>query len=121
MKAKVKATGEIIEVTPTYSMKDRSDTTIYYTDGKLGEWTANDLDFLPEKETVVREGFVARDEDGFISVYQNKPTRDEYDCHGFWHDDNSGSHIDLPTDSFPSVTWQNEPKRVRITIEEIEE
>ena len=29
--------------------------------------------------------------------------------------------ITLPTDSFPSVTWQSKPKRVRIKIKEIDE
>lgn len=97
------------------------DEAEYYTDGNLSLCTAESLDFLPEKETVELEGYVARDEDGFISIYQNKPTRDEYDCHGFWHDDDTESHIELPITSFPSVTWQSEPQRVRITLEAIDE
>lgn len=121
MKAKIKATGEIIYVNPTFNQKDFSDEEGYYTDGKLSLYTAENLDFLPEKETVELEGYVARDEDGFISIYQNKPTRDEYDCCGFWHDDDSESHIELPITSFPSVTWQSEPQRVRITLEAIDE
>lgn len=70
------------------------------------------------------QGWVARDEEGYISLFPDKPERDMYDCndvtYGFW-DEANGHHIELPTDSFPSVTWQSEPKRVRITIEEIEE
>lgn len=50
MKAKVKATGEIIEVSPTYSLKGINDGTIYYTDGRFGEWIADDLDILPEMD-----------------------------------------------------------------------
>lgn len=110
MRAIRKSDGKQIEVTRAFG-------GYYESDGEL--YSKADLDFLTEKETAVLEVFVARDEDGFISLYQNKPTRDEYDCRKFWHDDNSESHIELPTDSFPSVTWQSEPKKVKIKIEEI--
>lgn len=96
MKVKRKSDGKIIEV------KDWSGRRELYSDPDMNHfYQVEDLDFLPEKETAVLEEWVARDEDGFISMYQNKPARDEYDCQGFWHDDNSGSHIELPTDSFP--------------------
>lgn len=50
MKAKIKATGEIISVSPTCNLNNIYDNTIYYTDGKLGEWTAEELDILPEMD-----------------------------------------------------------------------
>lgn len=119
MKARIKATGEIVSVRPTYSMKDRNDNTIYYTDGNFGEWTASDLDFLPEKETAVLEGWLCRDNDSLNAqvLIGDKPIRMEL---GFWENETCDC-ITLPTDSFPSVTWQSKPKRVRIKIEEIEE
>ena len=76
----------------------------------------------PKQITI--EGWVARDEDGFINLYNEKPTRDYCDrsdvTYGFW-DDADGHHLELPTTSFPSVTWNTEPKKVRITITPIEE
>lgn len=103
-------------MTPTYSMKDRSDTTIYYTDGKLGEWTAEDLDFLPEKETAVLEGWIARDKGGMLRLHYTEPKRTDS---GYWQGAFKSSY--LPTSLFPSVTWKDEPKKVKLTIEEIEE
>lgn len=118
MKAKIKATGEIVSVSPTYNLIDSNDPATYYTDGKLGLWVEEELDFLPEKETAVMEGWVARDEDGCIYLFQDNPTRNTDLSYGFWHGNND-DFIELPTDSFPSVTWQSEPKKVKITIEEI--
>ncbi|MBD5382008.1 hypothetical protein [Clavibacter sp.] len=75
----------------------------------------------PKQVTI--EGWVARDEDGFINLYNEKPIRDYADrsdvTYGFW-DDADGHHLELPTTSFPSVTWNTEPKKVRITITPIE-
>lgn len=123
VKAKRKADGEIIDVSSVeYTNVETNVKSRYCSkDGKM--YPLSDLDFLPEKETAVLEGFVARDEEGYISLFPDKPERDMYDCnditYGFW-DEANGHHIELPTDSFPSVTWQSEPKRVRIKIEEIE-
>lgn len=77
-----------------------------------------DLDFLPEKETAVLEGWVARDEAGGIALYHSIPKRG-YIFSGVW----VGQRINimLPTDSFPSVTWQSEPKKVRIALTPIDE
>lgn len=77
------------------------------------------LDFLPEKETAVLEGWVARDNDGFISLFSYCPDRVIKDDLGFWGREDGLQEIDLPKDSFPSMTWQSEPKKVKITIEEI--
>lgn len=117
MKARIKATGEIVYVNPTYSLKDRNDNTIYYTDGKLGEWTASDLDFLPEKETAVLEGWAVRDKCGSLWLYDTRPSRE----YNYWAVTIDTDGIALPPALLPSVTWQSEPKRARITIEEIEE
>lgn len=118
MFAKRKSDGKIIEVREWRGASD-----VVYSTLDMNEFYQDaDLDLLPEKETAVIEGFVARDEEGYISLFPDKPERDMYDCndvtYGFW-DETNGHHIELPTDSFPSVTWQSEPKKVKITIEEI--
>ena len=81
----------------------------------------SDLDFLPEKETAVLEGFVARDKSGFISLFSYRPDRITKGNLGFWGRSDGFAEIGLPRDSFPSVTWLSEPKRIRITIETIDE
>ncbi len=127
MKARIKATGQIINV----FRKECTSGAVVYEDTNIPDcspfyhpYREDDLDFLPEKETAVLEGWVARDEEGYINLFQGKPTRDMYDIndmtYGFW-DYSNERHIKLPTDSFPSVTWQSEPKKVRITLEAIEE
>lgn len=116
MKAKIRETGEIIEVEESCSY-----------DGELGYWDSrnqdfhypSDLDFLPEKETPVLEGWVCRDNNSLNAqvLIGDKPKRTGF---GYWENE-SADCIFLHKDSFPSVTWQSEPKRVRIKIEEVEE
>lgn len=78
---------------------------------------------LTNPNVVTIEGWVARDEDGFINLFNEKPIRDYADrsdvTYGFW-DDADGHHLELPTTSFPPVTWATEPQKVRITITPIE-
>ena len=124
MKARIIATGEIINVRKVITNIGDE----LYEPLRL-EWSnvkfkASDLDFLPEKETAVMEGFVARDQEGYISLFPDKPERDMYDwndvTYGFW-DEANGHHIELSTAFFPSVTWDSEPKKVKIEITLIEE
>lgn len=72
-------------------------------------------------ETAVLEGFVARDKSGFISLFSYRPDRITKGNLGFWGRSDDVLVIGLPRDSFPSVTWLSEPKRIRITVETIDE
>lgn len=72
---------------------------------------------MTDNDTVNLVGWVARDKDGTPYLFGDEPER-QHD-YGFW-DDNTG-HIELPITFFPSLTWEDEPKRVRITIETISE
>lgn len=117
MKAKIKATGEIISVSPTYNLIDHKDTATYYTDGGLGLWAAEEIDFLSKKEAVVLDGYVARDGLGNLHFSRSLPRKRV----GLrWFTPCCISYK-LPTDLFPSVTWESGPKRVRLIIEEIGE
>lgn len=61
-----------------------------------------------DADTVIR-GWVARDCDGDVFLYQNKPDR-----HGiYW---NGVMTLSLPIDSFPDLTWKSGPLPVEITI-----
>lgn len=71
-----------------------------------------------DADTVI-QGWVARDQDGYISLFKDKPIRDTCDKdvfpYGFW-DDADGNCIDLPTTSFPDLTWDDEPQEVEIIL-----
>lgn len=117
MRAKIKATGEIIEVIKLplggfqRKLHDRMQIQIF---------KESDLDFLPEKETAVLEGWVARDKNGIICLYNKHPERYNAPINE-WGTEYPLQYYQIPDDSFPYVTWLTEPKKVRITLEAIEE
>lgn len=59
------------------------------------------------------KGWVARDKNGYICLFSDKPRRVKI-C---W----SGMRVYLfpPQDSFPSLTWKDEPIEVTIEIKEV--
>ena len=117
MKAKIKATGELIEVTET-AYQDLGGR--YFDCPKHKCYFREDMiDFLPEKETAVLEGWAARDANGELNIFYHKPERvNDLSVQGWLSID---GYLPLDRSLFPSVTWQSEPKRVRIKIEEIDE
>lgn len=118
MKARVKATGEIVEVSESHSY-----------DGGSGYWDGNnfyypeDLDFNldpPHPEATI-SGWVARNASGKILFFKGKdaPRRPMFEksprqWHGSASPDN-GIPI-VPQTAFPSLTWQDNPIEVEITI-----
>ena len=108
LKARRKSDGKVIEVEPQRFMEQ---------DGSM--YAPSELDFLSEKETAVLVGWICRDNNSLNAqiLIGDKPKRTGF---GFWENE-SCDCITLPKDSFPSVTWQSEPKKVKLTIEEIEE
>lgn len=114
MKAKVKTSGKIVEVT-----KNTTAGVYSTSDGKC-YWDV-DLDFnLPEeKESAVLKGWVCRDKefdkelfDSDLFLCGHKPTRNE----ALWVWENCGDYILIPSQFFPSLTWQDEPFEVEIII-----
>lgn len=71
-----------------------------------------------DADTVI-QGWVARDQDGYISLFKDKPIRDMCDKddipYGFWDEANS-NHLELPITSFPDLTWESESEPVDIII-----
>lgn len=122
MKAKRRSDGKIIDVKKCTlrALPPMLRDSLFISGPDV--YHASDLDFSLEKETVVMEGWIARDEEenGRIYLFQDKPTRNTDLSYGFW-DGNNDDFIELPTDSFPSVTWQSEPKKVRIVLTPIDE
>lgn len=111
MLAKRKSDGKQIEVTRAFG-------GYYESDGEL--YSKADLDFLPEKETAVLEGWVARDLDGglFLYPFKFKPYRKSA-WFAIPKDVEYNAAMQIDKSLFLSVTWQSEPKKVRIKIEEI--
>lgn len=119
MKAKRKSDGKIIEV-----REWRGASNVVYSTLDMNEfYQESDLDFLPEKETAVLEGWICKDgkyfgDGGFLRLFiGSKPYRIADEEIQSWDGEDS---LRLPYILLPSVTWESEPKRVRITIEEIE-
>ncbi len=120
MKARVRASGKIVEVT-----RNMTNGVYATSDGKC-YWDV-DLDFNldPPQLEVTISGWVARDQPNSISkkgslhVFHHKPSRDYFDDNdvicGFWDEDDSPA-IPLSESTFPNLTWQDEPLEVEITI-----
>ncbi|MBD5421497.1 MAG: hypothetical protein HDR49_00490 [Bacteroides sp.] len=128
MKAKVKASGDIIEV-----KEWRGSSNVVYSTPDMNMFYASDeVEILSEKsEEAVLEGWVCRDgrediKDSILRLYlkgepfpdNDKPERIGMGYLQMWKGAN-GLH--LPSEMFPEVTWATEPKRVKITITPIEE
>ena len=58
------------------------------------------------------EGWIARERDGYLYVFDEEPKRDNK-IGGF----KGANVLELPKDMFPSQRWTNEPRKVKVTIE----
>ena len=110
MKVIRRSDGKVIEVREWRGASD-----VVYSDPDMNRfYQASDLDFnVEEPEEVTIDGWVARDKDGEIFFYRDKPIRDN----SFWYDSlPEGGYFGLPRDFFPDVTWESEPLDVTIAI-----
>lgn len=125
MKAKRKSDGAIIEVESidTCYVVDAIPFALYYIDEEQTIYDETELDLIfplsePEEEVTI-EGYIARDEDGALSLFPIKPFRDYADindvCRGFW-DSITDYSIIIPKGRFPHLAWSDEPLEVTITI-----
>ncbi len=122
MKCKVKSTGEILEV------KGWRGTEVVYSTLDMNRFfQESELDIISDTpEESVKEGWVARNANGKILFFNGKepPERPKYERHPKQWIGCKSPVYGIPIvnqDSFPSVTWESEPKKVRITITPIEE
>lgn len=79
---------------------------------------------LPEQETAALEGWVARNKSNRLQFYPYLPRRanrtDEWVIDCVTPSPVSFKKLGLSDSLFPSVTWESEPKKVRITLEAID-
>lgn len=71
-----------------------------------------------KKEKITLDMWIARDkiiDETSLCVGFKKPERGETMWHGF------GNNLALPPSNFKQITWENEPVKVKVTIETIEE
>lgn len=64
----------------------------------------------------VIEGWIARDKDDFLACYEKEPERGEKE----WLVNYEESFFALRKARFPEQKWEDEPRKVLITIETIE-
>ena len=70
---------------------------------------------MKAKEEVTLEGWVARDKGGGLYLHSQKPFRGGNEWHVEFNRPRS-----LPPESFPEVTWDSEPLKVKLTITPME-
>lgn len=104
MKALRKSDGKIINVKEWRGASD----VIYSSPDMDRFYQASELDFNADEDTVI-QGWVARDKDGDVFLYQNEPDRNEIVWDGYMM-------RSLPIDSFPDLTWESDPEQVEIIL-----
>ena len=119
MKAKIIKTGEIVEVV------DRTDTqvTVYRNNETeffaQNEYSRDEVEFLSDTpEEVTIEGWVVRDANPHsLRFFDRQPAR----LSDMWGSVYSYYNtMQLDPIMFPSVTWESEPQKVKITITPIQ-
>lgn len=63
---------------------------------------------------LIMTAWIARDEDGALFMYKDKPSRAKSDCGGFWY--SGGDYSGMDNSLFQSVTWTSEPLEVTLSI-----
>ena len=106
MKAKVLATGEIIEVKEWFGSSDG----FYSTLDMNRFFQKSELEILPDTPKRIIEGWVMRDDNNEVGIYRDKPIDED----GYW--DLTGDQYDL----FPDITPDMNPKKYKITITPME-
>ena len=105
MKARRKSDGAIIEVREWRGASD----VIYSSPDMNQFYQASDLDFDLDAENTVISGWVARDKGRFLGLYPWQPKRGDV----AWL---CGSCMVLQINTFPDLTWDDEPIEVELTI-----
>lgn len=68
----------------------------------------------PKHEPLVMTGFVARDRDGSLTFYADKPYRHKYN--NIWFGKLFSREYVLPSEAYPNVQWEDEPLPVTLTV-----
>lgn len=121
IRAKVKATGKIVEVALKRKRIDIEPDL--FVDLNVTDMKGNCVKYyhMEELEPVIENppqseatisGWVARDRNGSLSLYQTFPERQE--SLDYWRD--GLGEFDLSETDFPDLTWESDPVEVEIII-----
>ena len=106
------------KITPQEKLKlSIQSLNVYPIEPNIIKDMLNDLSKILSN-AVTLKGFVARDENGLLFLHYKKPNR----YNGMWLSSSLISNcLKLPDDSFPSLTWEDEPVEVEIQTKIVEE
>lgn len=62
--------------------------------------------------------WIARDKDGTLRLFDTIPVKHE---EGYWTSPRGYYDIELNSNLFPEVTWENSPKKVELVVEDFVE
>jgi hypothetical protein len=66
------------------------------------------------KNKFVIEGWVARDESGYLCIFSRRPARNLR--LNLWYLLGNGHRYTLPKELYPELTWKDEPIRLKFEI-----
>lgn len=66
------------------------------------------------KDQLIMTAWIARDKDGALYMYKDKPYRGKADYEDCW--DSDGDTLALDNSLFQSIIWESEPLDVTISI-----
>ena len=58
--------------------------------------------------------WIARDKDGEISIYKNKPWKRENEPYHNGECDSADYYINIDKELYPEITWENSPKEFEL-------
>ena len=95
-----------------------------YEHEDFDEWDINEkyrepyIKALLEVESLPKvHGWIARDKDGLLGFYSDKPQR--FDDKAWWCDPGCYTALALHPDSYPEITWESEPLEVELIIRKL--
>lgn len=72
--------------------------------------------YFAKKQIITMDAWVARDKCGDLSIWNKQPYRNLIDTCNYW-ERVDGDSITLPNNTFQTITWENLPRKVKVTIE----
>lgn len=60
--------------------------------------------------------WIARDFDGYLNLYVNKPSLDSNDNMYYTDSDMEDDYLNIDKESFPEVTFENSPQQVEVKL-----
>ena len=69
--------------------------------------------------TTTIEGYIAKDKDGSVFFHERMPKRFNEDFINYWANGGPRFRLPEPMESAVVMSWKDEPRKVKLTIEEI--